>query len=157
MAGLEQRLLDTELALLEALTSLEAQGAVQEVSPSIAEAFKVHNAISSKAAKMAEWVDLPLSSVRDRERWRRSKAVSTGRAPARVEHHHLGAQLQPPPQVKNFRTSSSASLDETGGLVSRHTTGYNFDTVDEAPMNPLESAGSSRAAHLERHQSHRFF
>jgi hypothetical protein len=157
MAGLEQRLLDTELALFESLTSSRQQGADQHASPSVAGAFKVHNTTTSKAAKMAEWADLPLASTQDREHWRQSKAASIDRAPATVEHQWRSSQNPPRTQIRHLRTTASSSLDETAGSFPHHDTGGVIVIADAPATDLISSAGSCRAAYLERQQSRRFF
>lgn len=68
MSGLEQRLIQTELALFEVLTTHTAPGA-PSIARKSAELFKEHAASVSKGRRMQEWQELPLDTQAERLAW----------------------------------------------------------------------------------------
>lgn len=66
MSGLEQRLIETEIALLQALNH-------SPIPSSITNRFSKVNSSTSKASRMEEWKSLPLTTTSDRQIWHATK------------------------------------------------------------------------------------
>jgi len=69
---LEQRLVETEIALfqtLSALHSFQTQTLVEDLNPEVSEVFTEHSIEQSKAAKDEEWENLPLETEEQRQQW----------------------------------------------------------------------------------------
>lgn len=87
IAGLEQRLLETEIALFDILSSSRIpfhQDSLQ-ADPTYYDGFTEYNTTQSKEAKVEEWKRLPLKAWTQRQAWLEEKSRMTMRGGIRRE------------------------------------------------------------------------
>lgn len=88
MSGIEQRLIDTETALLQALSS-------SPIPAVVIHRFAKAGSAATKANRMKEWQDLPLTTAADRQKWHEKKMreldpatpTHTAKSLAEAQHH----------------------------------------------------------------------
>lgn len=112
IAKLEQRLIQTELALMQALSIVSGQySTVDEILTTEVERFKTYYAGLTKPERMQEWTRLPLDTHEQRLQWLHDKAR---RADVGPNVSHANSSEPPSPaavgSVDTFQPQRSVSL-----------------------------------------------
>lgn len=120
LSGLEQRLIQTELALFQVLMTHTVPGS-SPIARQSAEPFKNHASSISKGKRMEEWQSLPLDTEQDRLTWWRRRAQELGLGDLSTTSVLLDRQnLQSEPQglgsVAQNRTHEDIADDDTNLL-----------------------------------------
>ena len=140
LAGLEQRLAETERALFDTLRLLH------DPQSTVTNSYGEDNFIAkqNKSARLKEWERLPLVTTSDRWQWYQEKATSAG-----VNQQ----QQRPSPRSSDGVTDQYNSLQQ-GSPLSTHTANQRYTMpVDMAPTSHW-SPSHANTSSLHRGVSH---
>lgn len=163
LAALEQRLVDTEVALIEALSTLRAYSIVPEGEASpLAEKLAARYAKQLKPARLDEWRQLPLHNTWQRSEWLSqmneildvgSQQTSNPQQPPSLHETQADIEMTQPPRPIPDSVFDMFGSYEDDRMQDRRSEVVNLSFAPASWMQSAESPGTISQQTLHRTES----